>query len=264
MGDESQLSPLLGLETVDPILGLPAKWIARSQLDLARSAQVHLFDGPGLVAAHTLHIMGEIWHRALGFLEIQRWLLGAFPGHSPLLAGVIPAQTGLLLRTVKELIAEGLWLPHPAAFLELFVATLPELEPNEPIDVDMLKELMRKEIVPLNLERFTDSHGMLHAVEWRGEPDGDSADQTRLVHRLGAALLLAHEYDGSPVVLTDFENRLQLSQALRSPFPYLPVLSWAELPAHARLNLVAVVDARFEVDPSPWAQATFEVSVTER
>lgn len=265
LGDESQLAPLLGLETVDPMLGLPAKWIARSQAPAAHSAELHLFDGPGLVAAHTLQLVGDIWARCFGFLELQRWLLDALPSHAPLLAALLPQRAGCLLQAVKELIGDGLWLPHPGTFLESYAAALPELE-AELGDSAMLRELLRRDIVPLNLPRFTDSQGMLHAVEWRGEvedqSDGDNDGvSTRLMNRLGAALLDCHDRHGAPVVLTSFENRLVLSHALRGPFPNLPVLSWAEIPAHARINLVAVVDSRFEVDPSPWAYGSFEVGM---
>ena len=265
MGDEAQLAPLLGLETLDPMMGLPAKWIARSQAPAAHSAELHLFDGPGLVAAHTLHLVAEIWQRCLGFVEVQRWLLHALPSHAPLLATLLPERAAGLLAAVKTLVADGLWLPDPCSFLESYSAALPELE-AEKGDHIMLQELLRRDVVPLNLTRFSDREGMLHAVEWRGEVEEEEEEEgtglaTRLINRLGAALLDSHDHHGPPIVLTSFENRLALSQALRGPFPHLPVLSWAELPAHARVNIVAVVDARFEVDPSPWAYASFEVGM---
>lgn len=264
MGDESQLAPLLGLETVDPMLGLPAKWIARSQAPAAHSAELHLFDGAGLVAAHTLQLVGELWNRCFGFVEVQRWFLEALPSHSPLLASLLPERAGCLLQAIKELVGDGLWLPHPSVFLENYAAALPELD-AELGDEAMLRELLRRDIVPLNLSRFADRQGILHAVEWRGEVEDCQEEHggvgTRLLNRLGAALMDCHDHHGPPVVLTGFENRLALSHVLRGPFPSLPVLSWAELPGHARVNLVAVVDSRFEVDPSPWVYGSFEVGM---
>ena len=263
MGDETQLAPLLGLETTDPMMGLPAKWIARSQAPAAHSAELHLFDGPGLVAAHTLHLVAEVWQRCLGFVEVQRWLIEALPSHAPFLAALLPQRAAGLLSAVKTLVADGLWLPHPSSFLESYSAALPELEAQEG-DETMLGELLRRDIIPLNLPRFCDQQGLLHAVEWRGEVEEEEEGTgigTRLINRLGAALLDSHDHHGPPIVLTSFENRLALSHVLRGPFPHLPVLSWAELPIHARVNLVAVVDARFEVDPSPWAYGSFEVTI---
>lgn len=259
MGDEEQLALLLGLETVDPILGLPARWIARSQLNLARSVELHLFDAPGLVAAHTLHLVGEQFHRALGFLQLQRWLLPTLPEYGDLLGTVFPQRTGLFSRTVKALIADDLWLPHPARFLEMFLEALSELEGSDPLDADLLKELIRRELVPENLPRFLDGAGLLWAVEWKGEPDGDGADQARLLSRLGVALHGLADCEPPPVVVTDFESRSELGRVLRGPYPTLPVLSWAEIPSHVRLQLLGVVDARFEVDPAPWEPNWFEV-----
>ena len=254
MGDETQLAPLLGLETLDPVLGLPAKWIGKSQMGPAQSGGLHVFDGPGVITAHTLHMLTEVWQLAFGFLEVQRWLLSAVPTHAMLLGAVMPAHAGLFLKTLKDFVADGLWLPHSAQFLELFAATLPELQPDEKGEAELLKELMRREIVPFNLGRYAARDGILRAVEWRGEPEGDDADQARLLLRLSEALTSSQ----GGVVITDFENRPQLGEVLRGPFPGMPVLSWAEMPPHARIEIVAVVDARLEVDPSPWPYATFQ------
>jgi flagellar biosynthesis component FlhA len=263
MGDEKQLAPLLGLETVDPVLGLPAKWIGRSQLGQGQSAELHLFESPGLVAAHCLHMIGELWHRCFGFLEVQRWLLGCAATHAELLSAVIVEHTGLFLRTLKALVADHLWLPHPSRFLELFLSALAELDTEDAVDPALLVELLRKDVVPLNLGRFCDSRALLQAVEWKSESEGDDADQSRLLLRLSQALSQVEGDGACPVVVTDFESRALLSGILHGPFPDLPVLSWAELPAHVRVEIVAVVDARLELDPSPWPYATYGVDPPE-
>ncbi len=260
MGEEEQLAGLLGLETVDPILGLPARWITRSQLDLARSVELHLFDAPGLVAAHTLHMVSESFERTLGMLAIQRWMLPALAQYGEALTSTLAQRAGMILRTVKSLISEGLWLPGPGRLLDLFLQSLSEVEGTDPLEAELLKELMRRELVPENLPRFLDGAGLLWAVEWKGQTEEDSAAQNRLLARLGTALHGLADCDPPPVVLTDFESRAELSRVLKGPFPHLPVLSWSELPPHARVQLMGVVDARFEVDPAPWEPAWFEVS----
>lgn len=258
MGGCEQMASLLGLEAVDPFLGLPAKWVARSQLEKVRAADIHAFDGPGLVAAHTLHLVGEIWHRSFGFLELQRWLMPCLPTHGELLKATFPVHAGLFSRALKDLVADRLWLPPAGTFLEIFLEALLELEAESPLPPGLCAELMRKQILPLNLDRFTDPLGALQAVEWRGEPEGDHYAQLRMMTRLAAAL---REGPGAAVVLTDELTRLGLSQVLRTSFPQLPVLSWTELPTHATVSVVAVVNARFEVDPSRWPQASYTVEM---
>ena len=260
IGEHEQLAGLLGLETLDPVLGLPAKWIARSQLENALESDLHLFNGPGVVTAHALHLASEHFHEQIGFLELQSWLHLALSSHGPLVEQLITVHCGLLLRLVKDLVSQHLWLPHPAKFCELFITCLPELDPDEP-DPFLLSEMLRKEIVAINIERWLDSDQEMRAVEWRGEPDNDDAVQSRLMIRLADAMSKAYDTspNGVPIVITDFESRAALALVLQGPYPTVPVLSWAEVPSHVRVNLVAVVDASFEVDPSPWHSAVFEV-----
>jgi type III secretory pathway component EscV len=258
MGEPQQMSHLLGLETSDPMLGLPAKWIARSQLELARSIEGHVFDSPSLVAAHTLHLVGPLWHRCFGFEEVQRWLLACLPGQSELLAEIFPQNGGLLVRTLKDLIAEQLRLPSAPRYLELFLETLPELPPEK--NFPLCAELMRKEVLRLNLDRFSDAQGVVHAIDWRGQPEDDHHAQLRMLHRLDAAL---QEYPQTTALLTAFELRRTVAQVLRNSHPWLPVLSWDELPGQCYVQWVAVIDTRFEADPSPWAGATFLVEPRE-
>ncbi len=260
IGEHQQLAGLLGLETLDPVLGLPAKWIARSQLENALESDLHLFNGPGVVTAHALHLASENFHLQIGFLELQSWLHPALASHGPLVETLIREHCGLLLRLVKDLVSQHLWLPHPARFCELFIACLPELDPDEP-DPFLLSEMLRKEIVAINIERWLDSDQQLRAIEWRGEADNDDAVQSRLMIRLADALSKAYDTNpnGVPIVLTDFESRAGLALVLQGPYPTVPILSWAEIPTHVPVNLVAVVDATFEVDPSPWHSTIFEV-----
>ena len=260
LGDASQLASLLGLESVDPFLGLPAKWITRSQLEAARQLNLHTFESSGLLAAHALHTISADWSHSYGILELQAWLSKATPEHANLLVTLMPTAIGLFSQTVKALIGEELWLPHPSRMLELFLSSWSQVEPEEDGRADLILESIRKEIVPQNITRLADSDGVLYAIEWRGEPFGDDGTQKRLISRLEAALLSVKVHpDTTVIVLTDPLCRRELRQALHHTFPHLYVLSWEELPSWAQVHLLATVDSRFEVDPSPWRYASFEV-----
>jgi flagellar biosynthesis component FlhA len=262
LGDERALAGMLGIETLEPFTGQPAKWVGRSQLPLAQAANAQLFDGPALVAAHCLHLLdGRLWHRCLGLPQLQPWLLSAAGSHAGILKEIMEKHAGLLLRTVRELVADDLWLPPSATLLEHFASALAELPP--PVDPELLVELLRKEIVPLNLHRFLASDGILHAVEWRADPEGELSEPTRLA-RLSQAIHAAWSRPdwgtGMLSLLTDLEIRAEFGRLMRPLFPCCPVLSWAEIPSHTRLNVIAVVDGQLETDPSPWPQAIFEIS----
>lgn len=263
VGEPEGLGRFLGLETVEPVFGLSAKWIARSQMDQALQSDLTVFDAPGVIAAHVLHQIGDTFHNLLGFWELQRWIRPALPEAEALIAPLILKHSGLVLRLVRDLILDGLWLPEPAKFFEALAMCLPELEAADGPDPAILGELVRKEIVPLNLPRWVNERAQLEAVEWKGSPTMDQAEQTRLLIRLAAALTKLQESRsgaGVPVVMCDFEQRRELAHSLKGIFPQLPIISWPELPTHAKVEICAVVDADLAVDPTPWPTTEVEVS----
>ncbi len=251
IGEPEQLSGLLGLETLDPFMALPAKWIAPAQREQAmRLGMGAIFDESSLIAAHTLHGTSPSWAQTFGLSEALQWLSSA-PLRPELLESVVLKSQGLFLETLKELIESDLWLPPADQFVELMARKLPMAD----LDPWMLIELLRTEVVPENLSRWQDEHQTLWAVEWRSDSQMELSNRhlRRLEHAFGKIATV-----GTPVVLTDLENRRGLAQALRHAFPGTPVLSWQELETAPQLNVVAVVDARMEFDPSPWPGRVYE------
>lgn len=262
VGEPEGLGRFLGLETYEPVFGLSAKWIGRSQMDQALEADLTVFDGPGVVAAHVLHQVGDRFHNLIGYWELQRWVRPALPEAEALIAPLMRQHSGLILRLVRDMILEGLWLPEAARFFEFLGMGLAELDDSSSPKPETLGELLRKHIIPFNLGRWLNSEGKLDAVEWVGSPEMNQADQTRLLIRLAAALSELQERpesDGIPVVLTDFEERRELCHSLKGIFPHLPILSWPELPDHAQVDVSGQVNAELPVDPSPWHSDEFEV-----
>lgn len=262
VGEPAGLGRFLGLETFEPVFGLSAKWIGRSQMEQAIDADLTVFDGPGVVAAHVLHQVGDRFHNLIGHWELQRWFRSALPEAEALIAPLVQRHPGLVLRLVRDMILDGLWLPEAARFFEYLSMCLPELEESKGPDPAILGELMRRHVVPFNLARWVNSEGRLNAVEWSGSPSLNQSEQTRLLIRLAAALSDLQERpnsDGVAVVMTDFEERRELSHSLKGIFPQLPILSWPELPTHAQVDVSAQVNAELPVDPSPWDSEEFEV-----
>lgn len=260
IGDPEHLTGLLGLETLDPFMELPAKWIAATQRKRMRGVAFSalggtLFDESTLVAAHTLHALSGRWAESFGLAQVLDWLSAISSHHRELLDRTFRPNQGLFLEILKELIADELWLPPPAHYLELFAAKL-ALASDDPWT---LSELIRSEVVPRNLHRYRDSDGTLWAVEWRADPEQEEDCSARLMLRLSHALERVPPHDGTTLLLTGLPNRRGLGRALRHAFAGLPVLSWDELERAGGLSLVAAIDARMEFDPSPWPGQLYEV-----
>ncbi len=261
IGEPEGLDSLLGLETLDPFMGLPAKWIAVTQRQRARGMAFtalggSLFDESTLVVAHTLQALGDRWAESFGLPQVVDWLSVVSPHHRELFDSTFRQNQGLFLEILKGLVDDDLWLPPPAHYLELFAAKL-TLASDDPW---MLSELIRAEVLPRNLPRYRDARGTLWAVEWRADPEQEEDCSARLMLRLGHALERIPPHDGTPLLLTDLPSRRSLGRALRHAFPGLPVLSWDELEMSTQLSVVAVVDARLEFDPSPWPGQLYEVT----
>lgn len=258
IGESQTLANLLGLQTVEPFLGMPAKWIAATQEKRARALPLDgLFDQASLVVAHTLHAVSERWSETFGLNQALDWLADVSCAHRALINSDVAPRQGVFLEVLKELVADRLWLPPAEQFLELFAAA--RAKAGE--DLWMLGELLRCAIVPRNLAHWQDHRGTLWAVEWRAQEEDELSLSDRLLRRLQYALGQAPDPQVACVVITDIEHRRGLSQALRFAFPDLPVLSWQELEKASGLEVIAVVDARMEFDPSPWPSQLFELSV---
>ena len=250
IGGVRELSSLLGLETIDPFMGLPAKWISAGQRERALALPLEaVFDEPAVIATHLLQTLPPSWTEVFGLREILDWLSAVSPAHHDLLESHFLPHQGLFTETVAELIREVLWLPSSEEFLELFGRKLPLADPTEP---GQLLELLRAEIVPRNLQHLVDPSGTLRAIDWRGTAEEDSFPLlfVRLDHALGRS-------EHPAVVITSVETRQSLSRALRHSFPETPVLSWDELPQEVSVNVESVIDAQMEFDPSPWPQAVY-------
>lgn len=250
IGSPQVLSSLLGLETHDPFMGLPAKWISSGQRNRAAALPLEaLFDETALIATHLLQTLPEHWGKTVGLRELVDWMSSISPDHLGLLDTAFRPHQGLFLETLAELVSDSLWLPPVEEYLELFSRKLSQTSSQE---TGLLLELMRAEILPRNLHQFSDSNGSLHAVDWRGDPD--EANYSLMFVRLDNAL---SRIDGPAVVITSVDNRLSLSRAVRQSFPEVSVLSWNEIPEGTEVSVESVVDATMEFDPSPWPQAVY-------
>lgn len=256
VGESNLLGQLLGLETFDPVFGLPAKWISYSQLEKAQDLGLSVFDCEALVAAHCLNSAMPCYFHSVGYWELQQWLSQDLSHASGLIIPLLEERPGELLTVVRKMIEDQLWLPNPAQFCE----RLSQLIASErSASLQVWTELLRKDVVESNIGRWLDSHGQLRVIEWKGSREEGPAEQTRLLQRLATALAIhsCHQTGQPPVLVSQFEERLELASALATAFPELRVLSWPEIPATTQIDLVATIKSNFEVAATNWPSLYF-------
>lgn len=260
LGESTELEPILGVATLDPIYSLPAKWVSSSQKEYVQSLGLHLLDVPELITAHLLLVLAQDWCHYIGLIELQKWLIPALTDNERALKSFSALEYGLLLRSINELIADDLWLPPARLFLDTFLQALGVVN-NEQVEnrYEFIIRELRKVIIPKNLSRLAKTIPNLQAIEWIGssadEEDDDLAHK-RMLNRL-ASTLDSFEDTESVLIITDREHRLELKQALRNCFPKLNVFCWQEMPNDYTPPIVRVIDSKLELDPSPWPYKTF-------
>lgn len=259
VGEEECLAPLLGLECVDPVFGLPAKWVTYSQAEKAAASGSLLFEASEVIMSHAISFTESRMAHAVGHWEVFRWLASGLPSAGERGCRLLSEKSPAVVQLVQELLSEGLHLPQPAVFCEEIDRALSqEVEENS----DELSALVRKAIVRHNLSRWFDQEGSLNAVEWKGPAQLQTHDHHRMLARLSQALERLHSRlaSGTPVLMVDFRNRRQLAAALESLFPDLPVLAWSELEDLAPIRIVDCVNADLKVDPSVVPASFFSVN----
>ena len=262
VGEANLINRLLGLETFDPVFGLPAKWISYSQLERAQELGLSIFDCEALVAAHCLNSTIPSYSRSVGYWELQEWVSQDLSHSADLILPLLKKRAGSLLSIVRSMLSSQLWLPKPADFFERLSQVI-ESEPGASSAV--WGELLRKDILESNVSRWLSASGQLKVIEWKGRPCEGGAAQTRLLRRLATALSThtCQETGQPPVLVCQFEERRELSSALNTAFPELQVLSWPELPSTAPVELVATIKSDFEVSTSTWPSVYFSIQQTE-
>ena len=258
VGEEAALSALLGLEAMDPVFGLPAKWVTFSQSERAAQYGTLLFEAAEVAMGHAINFLSARMEHALGLWEVNRWASSSLPYGGVAVCEILSEQPAFFLKLVKELVAEGLHLPPPEQFCEFI--RVAEGESSEPDDIQML---VRKEVVNNNVSLWLDEEGLLNAVEWKGPEELNASEHHRMLDRLCRAIeqVSGMVTGGQPVLLVNVECRQELATSLKGLFPDLPVLAWSDLKDLSNIRTLASVNSRLSIDPPAAPTAFFQNSI---
>ena len=258
VGEEAALSSLLGLEALDPVFGLPAKWVPFSQSERAAQNGSLLFEAAEVAMGHAINFLSARMEHALGLWELSRWVSNSLPYGGAQVCEMLSEDPAFFLKLVRDLVSEGLHLPPAEQFCEFIKVA--EGESSDPDEVQML---VRKEVVNGNISFWLDDEGLLNAVEWKGPDDLNASEHHRMLDRLCRAVEHVSQTvtSGRPVLLVDVECRRELASSLKGLFPDLPVLAWSDLKDLSNIRTLASVNSRLSVDPPAAPSAFFSTSI---
>lgn len=248
VGEESALSSLLGLECVDPVFGLSAKWITYSQAERATESGCLLFEAAEVLMSHAISFSQPRAAHGVGQWEVLHWASQALPYLGSSAVRLLESQIELLTYLVKTFIQENLHLPAPEVFLE----TVMEARLVEKAPLAEIESTVRKKIVLFNLPRWKGRDGHLPVIEWDGPSEPEADQHQRMLVRLTRVLESASEEgrDGTPVLMVESTQRSLLAESLAGLFPDLPVLAWDQLEDLGEVEIFAKVSSELTVEPS--------------
>ncbi len=120
MDPGSVIEKMDGIETVEPVFGLPAVWITEDQRDDAQYNGYTVVDLSTVVATHLTELLKTNLHELFGRQELVR-VLDNFKEHYPkVVADLVPdiLPLGIVLKVIQNLLKEGVSVRDLRTILE--------------------------------------------------------------------------------------------------------------------------------------------------
>jgi flagellar biosynthesis protein FlhA len=145
-----------GVETKEPVFGLPAIWITEDRKDDAQYNGYTVVDLSTIIATHLTEVLKSNLSELLGRQELVR-LLDAFKEENPkIVADLIPdiLNLGVVLKVMQNLLREGVSIRDLRTILE----TLAEYGTSTK-DADVLTEYVRQSLYRMISTKIKNSQG---------------------------------------------------------------------------------------------------------
>lgn len=244
-----------GVETTEPVFGLPAYWIGQDQRTEAEVGGYTVVEPPSIIITHLTEIIRQHASALLGRQETQE-LLENLQEHYPSVVNEVQNTPGLgvVQRVLQALLRERVPIRDMVIILEAIGD-----HAHETTDADVLAERARNYLGRTIANQLRSFDGVLHvftlapALEhqisehlqqtpqgWMVNlpPDIAQLMMAEIAHQMEALATQSHE----PVLITSQRIRLPMRRFTQRSLPTLAVLSFNELPPEMEVQAEGVVD----------------------
>lgn len=156
MDPGSVIEKMDGIETVEPVFGLPAVWITEEQRDDAQYNGYTVVDLSTVVATHLTEILKNNLHELFGRQELVR-IMDNFKETNPkIVSDLIPdiLSLGVVLKVLQNLLREGVSIRDLRTVLETLAEHGPVMK-----DPDQLTEMVRQALYRTITEAIRSDQG---------------------------------------------------------------------------------------------------------
>jgi flagellar biosynthesis protein FlhA len=197
VGLPAALSKIEGVETVDPVTGLPARWVDPDTKPAIDGAIV--IDPIAVVTSRLAGVARQHAAALLGRQEVQNLLDHVRKSHPAAVKGIVPevASLGLVQRVLQHLARERVSIRDFVAILETIAD-----EAERTKDASVIGEAVRRRLAPAICGAVADASGRIAAAVMSAE------SETRLLETIVAD-------DRGPVLALDLEAARSFATELR-------------------------------------------------
>jgi flagellar biosynthesis protein FlhA len=246
-----------GIKTQDPAFGLPALWIPSSQRARGETNGYTVVEPVSVLATHLHELLRSNAADLFTRQDVQKLVDRVKENDPGLIKELIPNAINLatLHRVLQGLLRERMPIRDTVTILEVLGDNAGQ---NKPLNV--LIEDVRAALAPAYVGSLLDDSGKLQAVAC--EPALESRliqallqtergpmlvlqpnQVTALIRRINEDVTAAQKRKLKPVLLCSASLRIHLRGLVERMLPSLPIISYAEIPRRATLEIVAQIPA---------------------
>ena len=247
---------IVGIDTIEPSFGLPAKWITEDMKEEAEILGYTVVDPPSVVSTHITEIIKTNAYDLLGRQETKQ-LIDHLKEQYPILVEEVtpnPLSIGEVQKVLAKLLKENISIRN----LPVIFETLADFG-KVTSDSDVLAEYVRQALARQITNQYLQSNESLKVVTLSGKVEKNIADgvqQTEHGNYLAIDPIVSQNIlesiakqveqvsimEQTPIILCSPAVRMYVRQLTERYFPQIPILSYNELETNVEVQSVGVVN----------------------
>jgi len=246
---------LKGLDTKEPVFGLPAVWVGPEEKKNAELAGYTVVEPAAVIVTHLGEVLKDHAPEILGRQEVQKILDSVKQEHPAVVEELLPEHLTLggVHKVLQRLLEEKVPIRDMVTILETLADYAPSVK-----DPDALAEFVRQALGRAITKQYADEKGVLSAITLDpgleralSESIVKAEDGAQLVvspvvaeeffQKLSEAVRAALSATERAILLCSQQLRLHLRRLTKSSFPHLAVLSYNEAASAKSIKVFATV-----------------------
>lgn len=247
---------IVGIDTVEPSFGLPAKWITDDMKEQAEIFGYTVVDPPSVVSTHITEVIKANAHELLGRQETKQ-LIDHVKESYPILVEEVtpnPLSVGEVQKVLGKLLRENVSIRN----LPIIFETLADFG-KVTSDTEVLTEYVRQSLARQITNQYSTNGQTLKVVTVSGKVEKTIADGIQatehgnylsidptvsqtILESIATQVEQLSLMEQTPIVLCSPAVRMYVRQLTERYFPQIPILSYNELEANVEVQSVGVVN----------------------